>query len=577
MPDGFATGATAPPGLLARPRRLDQVGRGHAGTGRAGPVLVPVLPGRTRPGAVRPRRQLGRPVAAARPRRRATRPGRGAAPPSRPPASPRSGRGRMARRVVRGPPRGRRGRARPRRPALPGRRRRRGRRFLGRRSTAARPGRPAARAWTPGCWCAPGWPPSPTSCASSSGTRPPACLSAPSSGTRRGPTRRPCCPPSSRSPATNPHGRAWLARVLAVTDPAAAAAKLRAAMDAAADPRRLPGRGGSRRTAARPVPEQPGGWPRPWTLAEQKAGYTRQAGLGPWTQLADEVRRLQVLTAMGQAGQVLDEVTRLRDRMATLPATPGPNEADTPGTSARRCSTPAATRPCCSAGMHDALALQRRGGRQPADRHAPADRHRPRPVQRLLPAAAPRPHRGGTGGAAGLPPGLPGRPRHPHARQDAQRPRRHRGQRAATATPPSGWNATRLRYSYLAENLDGIAISYHNLGNHLAGHARQPAPALASHLTSALICALIGNEDDGRIDRGRRLRPARIRPRRRAARRHSGPVPSDSATSRARTSPASSNSSLPTRKPPRRHSVSLIAQAQELAVAPEAEASPDQP
>ena len=34
--------------------------------------------------------------------------------------------------------------------------------------------------------------------------------------------------------------------------------------------------------------------------AEEKAGYTRQAGLGPWTQLADEGYRLQVLAAMGQ-------------------------------------------------------------------------------------------------------------------------------------------------------------------------------------------------------------------------------------------------------------------------------------
>ena len=34
-------------------------------------------------------------------------------------------------------------------------------------------------------------------------------------------------------------------------------------------------------------------------VAEEKAGYTRQAGLGPWTQLVDEAQRLQVLAAMG--------------------------------------------------------------------------------------------------------------------------------------------------------------------------------------------------------------------------------------------------------------------------------------
>ena len=120
-------------GLLARPRRLDHGRRGHAGTGRAGPVLVPVLPGRTRPAAARPRRQLGRPVAAARPRRPAARPGPAlpAVAAARPGHHPRENR--MARRVVRGPPRGRRGRTRPGREAVPGRGRRRGRRLLGRR------------------------------------------------------------------------------------------------------------------------------------------------------------------------------------------------------------------------------------------------------------------------------------------------------------------------------------------------------------------------------------------------------------------------------------------------------------
>ena len=58
----------------------------------------------------------------------------------------------------------------------------------------------------------------------------------------------------------------------------------------------------------------------------------RQASLGPWTQLADEARRLQVLSEMGQAGRVLAEVERLLGRMEALPAAPapGPGEAVTP-------------------------------------------------------------------------------------------------------------------------------------------------------------------------------------------------------------------------------------------------------
>jgi len=52
-----------------------------------------------------------------------------------------------------------------------------------------------------------------------------------------------------------------------------------------------------------------------------------------------------------------------------------------------------------------------------------------------------------------------------------------------------------LRYKYLAGDVEGIAISYHNLGNHLADLARQPGPAFVSHLTSAFVCTLIGNDD----------------------------------------------------------------------------------
>jgi hypothetical protein len=54
-------------------------------------------------------------------------------------------------------------------------------------------------------------------------------------------------------------------------------------------------------------------------VAGEKAGYTRRAGLGPWTQLADETMRLQVLTAIGQYDQVLDAVEALRPRLAGLP------------------------------------------------------------------------------------------------------------------------------------------------------------------------------------------------------------------------------------------------------------------
>lgn len=43
------------------------------------------------------------------------------------------------------------------------------------------------------------------------------------------------------------------------------------------------------------------------------------AGLGPWTQLADESQRLQVLAAMGHYDEVLGEVERLSPQLAALP------------------------------------------------------------------------------------------------------------------------------------------------------------------------------------------------------------------------------------------------------------------
>jgi hypothetical protein len=54
-------------------------------------------------------------------------------------------------------------------------------------------------------------------------------------------------------------------------------------------------------------------------LAEEKAGYTRRAGLGPWTQLLDECMRLQVLNTLGCYGEVLAAVEELRGRLVALP------------------------------------------------------------------------------------------------------------------------------------------------------------------------------------------------------------------------------------------------------------------
>jgi hypothetical protein len=56
-----------------------------------------------------------------------------------------------------------------------------------------------------------------------------------------------------------------------------------------------------------------------------------------------------------------------------------------------------------------------------------------------------------------------------------------------------------LRYKYLANDLNDIVTSYHNLGNYLRRHARQPAAAYASHLASGLIERLIGIQDQASV------------------------------------------------------------------------------
>jgi tetratricopeptide (TPR) repeat protein len=59
-------------------------------------------------------------------------------------------------------------------------------------------------------------------------------------------------------------------------------------------------------------------------LVDRQVDYSRRAGFGPWTQLADQTQRLQIEYLQGRHREVLDQVEGLRERMATLPADPDP-------------------------------------------------------------------------------------------------------------------------------------------------------------------------------------------------------------------------------------------------------------
>jgi tetratricopeptide (TPR) repeat protein len=65
-------------------------------------------------------------------------------------------------------------------------------------------------------------------------------------------------------------------------------------------------------------------------VADQMAELSRQAGLGPWTQLAEAGWRVQVLAQTGEPEQVLTEFRELHQRMQTLPDEAGENESIPP-------------------------------------------------------------------------------------------------------------------------------------------------------------------------------------------------------------------------------------------------------
>ncbi len=62
-------------------------------------------------------------------------------------------------------------------------------------------------------------------------------------------------------------------------------------------------------------------------ISEEKKDYTLQAGLGPWTQLADDDLRLHVLDALGRHEEVLQGVKNLRQQMKILPEKSAQKEA----------------------------------------------------------------------------------------------------------------------------------------------------------------------------------------------------------------------------------------------------------
>ncbi len=226
-------------------------------------------------------------------------------------------------------------------------------------------------------------------------------------------------------------------------------------------------------------------------LAGELADYTRQAGLGPWTQLQDERIRLQILNAQGNGEQVLAEVTRLRQQMAELP-----EESDQPEAavlySVREGILDTGRSAASQLGRWEvALAfsaellesLQRRGASvletatMRFNDYGPLLR-----LGRIADARSllldcreidEREHN-----TAGLGKDL-------SALADVE-------DAAGHVQDAIDLERNALRYKYLPGEVDGIAVSHHNLGNYLSRHAADYPQALAHYLAAALLRVLTG-------------------------------------------------------------------------------------
>ena len=273
------------------------------------------------------------------------------------------------------------------------------------------------------------------------------------------------------------------------------------------------------------------------TLADQRADYTRQAGLGPWTQLLDEVLRLQVLNAMGQAESVLAEVQRLREHMRTLGSASGPDEAVSPW-NARETLLDTGRDAASQLGQwDDALDLNAAQAASKRDRAATAAEI----ARAIFNDYGPLLRLGRIDQALALllecPADLPGRSRHPNAWQDPQRPGRHRGQaRSRRRRDPPGTRRAALQVPGWGRGLYRGQLSQPRQlppPPRPQDHACPPLPPSRRPDPRPYRCR--GHRS---LDPGRRDRRAPIRCRRHHARGRAGAVPTGRRHPRRRPGPS---------------------------------------
>lgn len=232
-------------------------------------------------------------------------------------------------------------------------------------------------------------------------------------------------------------------------------------------------------------------------LADQKIGYTRQAGLGPWSQLSDETERLHLLAQMGRSEDVLAGVSRLRAHMLTLG--PVDREHETVTSWAVREALFATGRTAAAdLGRHEeALEFGATIAASQRDRGAPAADL----AQTRFNDYGPLTELGRIDEALALliecrqafadASDIRGLAKVLSALASVEGDRGH-GDIAVTMERDA------IRYSYLSGEVLDVAISHHNLGTYLARYAHRPADALPHHLAAALIFTLTDSDEVAR-------------------------------------------------------------------------------
>ena len=288
-----------------------------------------------------------------------------------------------------------------------------------------------------------------------------------------------------------------LARVLELIDPAASERQARAALDAAVE--RDDSFSASVATLHLIVYcYRSGRLAEALTLIDRHIEYIRRAGLGPWTEVLAETWRLRTLNAMGHAEHVLAEVQRLRAHLTTLPVSAAEiQEIALPFDVREGLFNIGYSAAVQLSRWQDALELNAAAVVSLRDRGASAAEM----VTALFNHCGPLIKLGQGDEALTLL--LECRRIYENARDidglakviltlaDLEYERGHGD--VAINLQRDG-----LRYSYLAGDVKTIAAACMNHGTTLLRHERQPGPALAHHLATALIGALTGGEGVGR-------------------------------------------------------------------------------